>query len=118
MLVFEDSDDDRLHFGRAVPREWVATGKPISIVGAPTRWGRVDYRLESRGADTLVATITLPAEAELPKELHVSFRAPKGRILRGATTIGKPAKFDGPHQDAVIISPGAERRFEVVTQHA
>ena len=118
MLVFEDSDDDRLHFGRALPRAWVATGKPISIVGAPTRWGRVDYRLESRGAETLVATITLPAKAELPKELHVSFRAPKGRILRGATTNGRPAKFEGQHQDAVIISPGAERRFEVVAQHA
>jgi hypothetical protein len=118
MLVFEDSDEDRLHFGRAVPRAWVATGKPIGIAGAPTRWGRVDYRLESRGGDTLVATITLPAKADLPKELHVSFRAANGRILRGATINGKPAKFDGPHQDAVIISPGAERRFEVVAQHA
>jgi hypothetical protein len=116
MLVFEDSDEDRLHFGRALPREWIATGKPISISGAPTRWGRVDYRLETRGANTLAATVTLPAKGELPKELHVSFRAGIGRTLASATVNGKPASFGGPHQDAVIIVPRDKRVFEVVTQ--
>ncbi|HEY5381246.1 MAG TPA: Tat pathway signal protein [Acidobacteriaceae bacterium] len=120
MLVFEDSDDDHLHFGRALPREWVATGKPIEITGAPTRWGRVDYRLESRGPNTLVATVTLPAatatKGRLPHEVHVSFRAPTGRTLGQATSNGKPVQFGGPHHDAVIIIPGEQRRFEVVAQ--
>ena len=118
MLVFEDSDDDRLHFGRALPREWVAIGKPIGIVGAPTRWGRVDYHLETRGSNTLVATISLPARGDLPKELHVSFRAANGRTLASVTANGKPAEFQGPHHDAVIIAPGSERRFEVIAQLA
>ena len=118
MLVFEDSDDEHLHFGRALPREWIGTGKPIGIVGAPTRWGRVDYRLETRGRDTLTATITLPPKGDLPKELHVTFRAAKDRTLRGATVNGKPAKFEGPHQDAVIIYPKGERTFEVIAQLA
>jgi hypothetical protein len=114
MLVFEDSDDDRLHFGRALPREWVASGKPIAITGAPTRWGRVDYRLETRDRNALVATITLPAKGDLPQELHVSFRAGTGRALRGAAINGRPAEFKGPHQDAVIITPVRDRVFEVV----
>ncbi|HEY4378756.1 MAG TPA: Tat pathway signal protein [Acidobacteriaceae bacterium] len=116
MMVFEDSDEDRLHFGRALPREWVATGKPIGIVGAPTRWGRVDYRLESHGPNTITATIVLPPQGDLPKELHVSFRAGKGRTLSSATVNGKPAQFGGPHSDAVVIVPGIQRRFEVVSQ--
>ncbi len=118
MLVFEDSDEDRLHFGRALPREWVATGKPISITGAPTRWGRVDYRLETRGSDTLAVTIALPPKGDLPKELHVSFRAASGRKLASATANGKAVQFEGQHHDAVIIVPGNECRFEVIAQLA
>ena len=68
MLVFEDSDESRLYFGRGIPRAWIASGKPISIEGAPTRWGRVDYRLETRG-NQLFATIALPAQGELPDEI-------------------------------------------------
>jgi hypothetical protein len=118
MLVFEDSDEDRLHFGRALPREWVATAKPIGIVGAPTRWGRVDYRLETRAPDTLAATVTLPAKGDLPRELHVSFRAGAGRTLRSVTVNGKPAQFEGPHSDAVVIAPGGQRKFEVIAHIA
>ena len=116
MLVFEDSDVDRLHLGRAIPRDWIATGKPISITGAPTRWGRVDYELESRGTHQLVATVNLSTRGDLPQELHVTFRAPVGSTLRSATVNGKPAQFRGPHKDAVIIAPAGQRRFEVVSQ--
>lgn len=118
MLVFEDSDEDRLHFGRALPREWVAKGKPIGISGAPTRWGRVDYQLETRGPNTLSATVTLPAKGDLPKELHVSFRAGAGRKLASATVNGKPASFEGTHRDAVLIAPRGERVFKVIAQLA
>jgi len=59
MLVFEDSHESRFYFGRGVPHAWIASSNPISIEGAPTRWGRVDYRLETRG-NQLVATIALP----------------------------------------------------------
>jgi hypothetical protein len=118
MLVFEDSDEDRLHFGRAIPREWIETGKPIGIAGAPTRWGRVNYRLEPRGTDSLVATIKLPAKGDLPRELYVSFRAPMGRTLAGATVGGKPVPFAGPHRDAVVVVSSGERTVEVVAQLA
>jgi hypothetical protein len=116
MLVFEDEDEDHLHFGRALPRDWVASGKPIAILGAPTRWGRVDYRLETSGANTLVTVINLPAKGALPKELHVTFRIPAGRSLTGATVNGHSATFTGPHNDAIVITPGTDRHFEVVTQ--
>ena len=43
MLVLEDSDEDRIYFGKGLPRNWVASGKEISIEQAPTRWGRVSF---------------------------------------------------------------------------
>jgi hypothetical protein len=116
MLVFEDSDEDHLHFGRAIPRDWVASGKPIAISAAPTRWGRVDYRLEHRGANTLVATVALPAKGALPKEIHVSFRVPTDKKLSTATSNGQSVPFGGVHGDAVILSPNNQRHFEIVAQ--
>jgi hypothetical protein len=114
MLVFEEFDAERLHFGRAIPRDWIATGERIEIVGAPTRWGRVNYRLERRDLNALVATITLQERGDLPEELHITFRAGRDRKLLSAKLNGKATGFEGPHQDAVVVRPHGERNFEVV----
>ena len=45
MLVLEDSDAEILYLAKGVPRAWVASGKPIQIQKAPTRWGRVSISL-------------------------------------------------------------------------
>src|SRR6185312_2150825 len=102
-LVFEDPDEDRLCFGRALPREWIATGKPIGIEGAPTRWGRVNYRLVASGANELVATITMPEKGEMPKELQVSFRLPKGKTLSSLTANGQAITPGGKEKDTAVL---------------
>jgi hypothetical protein len=114
MLVFEEFDEDRLHFGRAIPRDWIATGKPIEIVDAPTRWGRVSYRLERRAPNTLVATITLLERGDLPEYIHITFRAERDRKLHSATLNGRAVVFEGPHQDAIVVQPRGDRSFEAV----
>jgi hypothetical protein len=116
MLVFEDSDEDRLHFGRALPRDWVASGKPIGIEDAPTRWGRVSYRLTHGESDSLVATITLPAKGGLPKELYVSFRVPTGKTITGVTANGTSVILGGVRNEAAIVTTNGQRRFEVIAK--
>jgi hypothetical protein len=114
MLVFEDPDADRLYFGRALPRKWIASGKPIGIEQAPTRWGRVDYRLARRGENQLVATIALAERGELPRELQVSFRVPEGKSMASLTVNGKVIAPDGRKKDAALFTTQGERKFEVV----
>ncbi len=114
MLVFEEFDEERLHFGRAIPRDWLLSHAPIWITGAPTRWGRVNYRLEYRGADALAATITLPEEDSLPEFLHISFRVPGPRTLHGATINGRATTFQGQHQDAIVVPTHGQRHFQAV----
>jgi hypothetical protein len=118
MLVFEDSDRDTLSFGRAIPREWIATSKPIAIEQAPTRYGRVSYRLEARGADMLAATITLPASGRLPKEMQVAFRVPSGKTVQSLEINGKAAVPNGSHADTAAFAPGGARHFEVIAKLA
>ena len=114
MLVFEDPDADRLYFGRALPRAWIASGKPIALEQAPTRWGRVDYKLAARGQNQLVANIAFPAQGELPHELHVSFRLPPGKSLASLTANGKNLAPGGRHANAAVFATSSQRKFEVV----
>ena len=114
MLVFEDNDKDQLHFGRAIPRDWVATGKPIGIEKAPTRYGRVSYRMETSDADMLIATVSLPSSGPLPRELHVTFRAPSGKTVKSISVNGVAGTPGGMHRDTAVITPNGSRHFEVI----
>ena len=118
MLVFEDSDADTLHVGRAIPRDWIASGKPIAIESAPTRYGRVSYRLETREAGVLAANVALPPSGALPKEIHVTFRLPAGKKISGVAVNGKPGTLSSSNGEAAVIQPDGQRRFEVVARFA
>lgn len=103
MLVLEDSDEDRLYFGKGLPREWVASGKEIKIEQAPTRWGRVNFRL--KGA---TATVEL-ARAGSPQELHVKLR--HSQPIKSVTVNGRNATLRG---DTAVFPSGTEKHFEIV----
>ena len=118
MLVFEDSDTDILHLGRAIPRDWIASGKPIGIENAPTRYGRVTYRLETRENGVLAATVSLPQTGASPKELHVAFRIPRGKRLSGVTVNDKPGTLSGAGGETTVITPKGQRKFEVIAHLA
>ncbi|HEX6802962.1 MAG TPA: Tat pathway signal protein [Terriglobales bacterium] len=118
MLVLEDSDDDRLYFGKGLPREWVASGKEIRIGQAPTRWGRVNFAMQADPAKQNVRGIVSLAREGAPKEIQVKFRVPKKNVLRAATVNGQPAKFTGVHGDTVVVSTDGRKQFEVVARFA
>ncbi len=110
MLVLEDSDAERLYLGKGLPREWVGSGKEIRIERAPTRWGRVDFRMRSQSAQ-----VTL-ARPGTPKEIQVKFRLPQRQMLEKARVNGRPARIGGRYHDTVILSTGSEQQFEIVVQ--
>jgi len=118
MLVLEDSDEDRLYFAKGVPRMWVASGKPVRISQAPTRWGRVNLDLAARpDSGGVVAKVEL-ARPGTPKEIQVKLRVPKQSPIRSVTVNGRPASLGGLHNDTVIIATGSERIFEVVGRYS
>ncbi len=118
MLAIEDHDEDRLYLFKGVPRAWVASGKPIRIEQAPTRWGRVNLNLQNKPElKSVVATVEL-ARAGAPQELHVKLRMPLANAVKTATVNGRAATIGGEHNDTVIVRTGTEKRFEVVGQYA
>jgi hypothetical protein len=116
MLVLEDSDEDRLYFAKGVPRDWVASGKPIGISQAPTRWGRVDFKMVAKpAAKSVEATVDL-AQAGAPREIWVKLRVPVRSPIKKVTVNGRPAVLGGLHNDTVIIPTGGEKHFEIVAK--
>jgi hypothetical protein len=114
MLVLEDSDEDRLYFAKAVPRDWVLSGKPVSIEQAPTRWGKVNlHLLGDRDKKTVTARVTLAA-GSAPREIQVKLRVPKDTSIKTVAVNGRPATLSGPQHDTVVIATGKARQFEVV----
>jgi hypothetical protein len=59
LLLFEEPDADILWLAKGAPRRWLAEGQSFGIDRAPTRWGRIGYRLGAR-ADGVDAALHLP----------------------------------------------------------
>lgn len=114
MLVLEDSDEDKLYFGKGLPREWVGSGKEIRIDQTPTRWGRVNFNLLTNSATKKVVARVELERAGGPKELHVKLRVPVENAVQSVSVNGKSLPLGGPHNDTVIIQTGNEKTFEVV----
>jgi len=116
MLVLEDSDEDRLYLAKGVPRAWVGSGKEIGIEHAPTRWGRVSFKLAAN-----TAAKTVRGEVELggdraPAEVYFKLRLPAQMTLAAVAVNGQPVALQGVHNDTVIIKTGKERKFEIIGQ--
>jgi hypothetical protein len=113
MLVLEDSDAERLYLAKGVPREWVVSGKEIRIDRAPTRWGRVDFRMSAEPAGKRISATIALARVGAPEEVYVKLRVPTRTTVTNVTVNGRPATLNG---ETVVIKTGNERRFEVLAE--
>lgn len=114
MLVLADSDESRLYLAKGIPRDWVLSAKEIRIDGAPTRWGRVSLKMVGQAPEKKVTATVKLEHAGSPQQIHLKFRIPATYTLGNATINGRPAAFNGPHADTVIISTGREKDFQVI----
>jgi hypothetical protein len=114
MLVLEDSDDDKVYLAKGLPRDWVASGKEIRIDGAPTRWGRVGFRMMANpSTKTITANVEL-AGSSTAKEVHLKLRLPAQNVLGTATVNGSPGKIEGRRSDTVVVRTEGVKKFEIV----
>lgn len=117
MLVLEDSDEDRLYLGKGLPRDWVVSGKAIGIDQAPTRWGRVNFKMQSASGNQVIAAVDL-SEDHGPRELHIKFRLPSGNRLQTITANGVDVKIGGLHGDTAVVATNGQRHFKLVARYS
>lgn len=114
MLVLEDSDNDCLHFAKGVPRSWVGSGKEIKIDQAPTRWGRVNFAMNTNPEKNRVTASISFAQTSLPEELRLNIRLPLRNRLQSVVVNGQNANLQAPLGNTVAIRPQGRQEFEIV----
>lgn len=88
MVVY--CNDRLLHFGRAMPRAWLAQRTPVELTGVCTLFGQVGVQYESFPADKkIIARVELGALRDSPQVL-VRFRHPDKAAMRVVAVNGRP----------------------------
>jgi hypothetical protein len=108
-LVLEHPDEDIVYFGRGVPRAWIATGKEISVKGAPTRFGRVDYSIQLNKASNKIKA-RIKFERDPPKQVEIKLRGPNGSKVSSATVNGQSVSYQ--KNEAVLVEGAKELLVE------
>jgi hypothetical protein len=117
LLVFEDPQADTLWLGKATPREWLADGNKVGVTGAVTKWGRIDFSIESRlRRKSIGAQVTFP-EAGLASETRLRLRAPNEQRIKSVTMNGKRwERFDADNE-VIVIPARVGGKVEIVARY-
>lgn len=112
--MFVYADEQMVHFGRAIPREWFQTGKPVAATGVCTRYGTVSVSYRGgEDAQRLGAELHLQWRTPPPQVL-VRFRHPDHLPLRAVRVNGSPHdRFDPSRGDVDITGYSGEVTVEV-----
>lgn len=106
-LVLEHPDQDILYLGRGIPRAWLETGREISIRKAPTRWGLVDYGISlDKSTGNVKATVRF--EREIPKQIEVKLRAPKGKRVATISVNGQSSQLQRNEAVTMAVNGGVK----------
>lgn len=93
-----------LHFGRALPRNWLARETEISVTDVATYFGRVSVRYSpSPDNDLIVARVEMKDRRGDPRIL-VRFRHPKVRSIKSVRVNGAPWTEYDPEKGDVDIT--------------
>jgi hypothetical protein len=117
MLVRESFDNETglpvgLFLGDAIPRQWLADGRTITVRDAPTCFGPLSYSLASHLVDGRVEALVQVPERDPIRHLRLKLRLPDGRRLQAVTVNGQPhTRFD-PARETIDLT-GFGGRLEI-----
>ncbi len=90
-----------------IPSSWLAAGKTVSVQHAPTRFGRVSYRLASHlDSGYVEAEITCPADSP-PARLVLALRIPGDKRLQRVLVNGRPAEDFDADRALIYLAPAS-----------
>jgi hypothetical protein len=105
-LMFVSERDGDLCLGQALPRYWLEDGKGASIERAPSHFGVLSLRIDSRAAKGEIQASLEPPERNPPRAIYLRLRHPEGKPMRSVTVNGKEHKEFDQAKEWVVL-PGA-----------
>ncbi len=101
----EDGESDTLRLMFAVPRRWLGDGKQVRIEGAPTAFGRVSCRVDSKLSSGFVEIQVTPPPRRV-KTILLRAPVPDGWQVESVEVDGEDASLVGG--DSVDLSRKTE----------
>ncbi len=112
MLVREDGD--RLILAQAAPQHWLAEGKQVAVLDAPTHFGKVSYTIDSHSDQGRIAVKLDPPGRTPPEDIVLHLRHPERAKIKGVSVDGKPTDRFG---DGTVILEGLDRPAKIEVRY-
>ncbi len=116
-LLIHEAEDGSLRLCQATPRHWLEDGKQILVERAPTYYGPVTLRIQSRVASQEIrAQVELAADRK-PKSIYLRMRHPQGKAISAVRINGAGWTDFDPKKEWVRISTPVKNRYEIVASY-
>ena len=110
MLVMERGD--RLWLAPFVTNHWMKNGMVMAVRNAPTKFGKVSYKITSfvsKGyIEVVIEPVRGPAPLKNPETLVLRLRHPDEKQMKAVTVDGRPHKDFDPQTECIQLKPAAE----------
>jgi hypothetical protein len=103
MLVMERSD--QLWLAPFVTNHWMKDGMVVAVRGAPSKFGKVSYKITSAVSKGYIEAVIEPPTRSVPKTLVLRLRHPDERQMKAVTVNGKPHKDFDPQKQYIQLKP-------------
>ncbi|NOS69196.1 MAG: hypothetical protein HOP33_04620 [Verrucomicrobia bacterium] len=111
MLVQERGDE--LWLTPLITSNWLKDGMKVAVTNAPTRFGRVSYRITSHTRDGVIEARIEPPVRSVPKAIVLRLRHPDGKALRAVTINGQPRTDFDTRKETVRITSEATKPITI-----
>ena len=111
MLVQERGAE--LWLAPLITSNWLKDGMSVAVTNAPTRFGRVSFRLTSQTKSDRIEARIEPPTRSAPKAIVLRLRHPDGKAMRAATVNGQPHTDFDPQQETIRIIPEGTKPISV-----
>jgi hypothetical protein len=115
MLVMERGD--QLWLAPFVTSNWLKDGMVVAVRDAPTRFGKVSYRITSHAARGVIEMTVEPPRRNPPKEIVIRLRHPDGRRMRSVTVNRRPHTEFDPAKETITLSGALPERVEIQARY-
>jgi hypothetical protein len=116
-MLIRELDNDTLLLLQATPRKWLQDGKTIEIERAPTYYGKLSMKIESRAASNkILAQVDMP-DRRPPSELLVRLRHPMGKPIKSVTVNGRDWTDFDIQKEWVLIKNPDKSQYSIVANY-
>ena len=104
-FLFVMERDDELWLAPFITNNWMKDGMVVSVRNAPTRFGKVSYRITSSIEQGFIEALIEPPARTTPEELVIRLRHPEEKPIRRVTVNGvNHTEFDSA-KECIRIKP-------------